>query len=106
MDILNISSENFNEEVLKSDKPVLIDFYADWCGPCKAMSSVIKEVAIEISDNVKVFKVNVDEESELSSQYEISTIPTLILFNNGDVIKNIVGLRDKSEIVEFVNQNI
>ncbi len=106
MDILNISSGNFNEEVLKSDKPVLIDFYADWCGPCKAMSSVIKDVAIEISDNVKVLKVNVDEESELSSQYEISTIPTLILFKNGEAIKNIVGLRDKSEIVEFVNQNI
>lgn len=106
MDILNISSENFNEEVLKSDKPVLIDFYADWCGPCKAMSSVIKEVAIEISENVKVLKVNVDEESELSSQYEISTIPTLILFKNGEVIKNIVGLRDKSEIVEFINKNI
>lgn len=106
MDILKISSGSFKEEVIKSDKPVLIDFYADWCGPCKAMSSVIKEVAIEISENVKVLKVNVDEESELSSQYEISTIPTLILFKNGEAIKNIVGLRDKSEIVEFVNQNI
>ncbi len=106
MDILKISSGSFKEEVIKSDKPVLIDFYADWCGPCKAMFSVIKEVAIEISENVKVLKVNVDEESELSSQYEISTIPTLILFKNGEAIKNIVGLRDKSEIVEFVNQNI
>lgn len=106
MDILKISSGSFKEEVIKSDKPVLIDFYADWCGPCKAMSSVIKEVAIEISENVKVLKVNVDEESDLSSQYDVSSIPTLILFKNGEAIKSIVGLRDKSEIVDFVNKNI
>lgn len=106
MDILKISSENFNVEVMNSDKPVLIDFYADWCGPCKAMSPIVADVAKEISQNVKVLKVNVDEENELSTRYGISTIPTLVLLKNGEVIKNIVGLRDKDEIVEFVNKNI
>lgn len=106
MEILKISEENFEQEVLNSDKPVLIDFYADWCGPCKQMAPIVEEVAKAVSDNVKVVKVNVDEENDLAEQYGISSIPTLVFIKNGEVVRNLVGMRDKDELVEYINNNI
>lgn len=100
MNTLKISSENFREEVLNTDKTVLIDFYADWCGPCKMMSPVIDEIAEELEQNIKVGKVNVDENQDLAMEYGIMSIPTMLIFKNGKEDKRFIGLRDKEEIVE------
>ena len=98
MSAINVNKNNFNEEVLQSDKPVLIDFWASWCGPCRMVSPVVEEIASERSD-IKVGKVNVDEEQELAMQFGISRIPILILFRDGKVAKTAVGFRPKEEIV-------
>ncbi len=99
MSVLKITSENYEEEVMKSDKPVLIDFYADWCGPCKMMSPIIDQIAEEKSDSIKVGKVNVDENQDLAMQYGIMSIPTIIIMKNGKVDKTFVGVRDKKELL-------
>ncbi len=106
METLKISSEEFEGQVLNSDKPVLIDFYADWCGPCKAMSPIVESVAEEISNTVKVVKINVDEASDLAAEYGISSIPTLVLIKDGQAVQRIVGMRDKTEVIDFINANI
>lgn len=102
MSVLKISSENYEEEVLKSEKPVLIDFYADWCGPCKMMAPVIDEIAQQKADSVKVGKVNVDENQDLAREYGVMSIPTIIILKNGTVEKTFVGVRDKSEILDAI----
>lgn len=102
MEPIKISNNNFEEEVLKADMPVLIDFYADWCGPCKAMSPIVDEVANELAGKVKVGKVNVDESQELATQYDVMNIPTLIVFENGQVKNRTVGLTSKSELMELI----
>ena len=98
---LKLSSENFKEEVLNSEKPVLVDFYADWCGPCNAMSPVIEELAIELEGKAKVGKINVDENSDIAVEYNVMSIPTLIVFKNGKEEKRLVGLRDKEELLSL-----
>lgn len=100
MAVLKLTSENFEEEVLKSDKPVLIDFYADWCGPCKMMSPIIDEIESELLDKAKVGKINVDDNQNLAAQYGVMSIPTIIIIKNGEVQKTFVGVRDKSEILD------
>lgn len=100
MEVLKINEENFKEEVLESEKPVLIDFFATWCGPCKMMSPIIDEIAKEIGNDVKVGKVDVDENQELAIRYDVMSIPTIIIFKNGKVEKTFVGLRDKQEILK------
>ena len=85
MSVLKITKENYETEVLKSDKLVLIDFYADWCGPCKMMSPIIDEIAEEVGDKIKVGKINVDENQELAMEYEVMSIPTIIILQNGEV---------------------
>ena len=100
MSVLKITTENFEEEVLKSDKKVLIDFYADWCGPCKMMSPVIDEIADEKGEEIKVGKVNVDENQDLAMEYNVMSIPTILIINNGEVEKTFIGVTDKNEIVE------
>lgn len=102
MSVLKISSENYEEEVLKSEKPVLIDFYADWCGPCKMMAPIIEEIAKQKADSVKVGKVNVDENQDLAMEYGVMSIPTIIILKNGTVEKTFVGVRDKSEILDAI----
>ena len=98
---LKLSSENFKEEVLNSEKPVLVDFYADWCGPCNAMAPVIEELAKELDGKVKVGKINVDENSDIAVEYNVMSIPTLIIFKNGKEEKRLVGLRDKEELLSL-----
>ena len=100
MEVLEIDEQNFKEEVLESEKPVLIDFFATWCGPCKMMSPIIDEIAKEVGNDVKVGKVDVDENQELAIKYDVMSIPTIIIVKNGKVEKTFVGLRDKEEILK------
>lgn len=99
MSVLKITSENYEEEVIKSEKTVLIDFYADWCGPCKMMSPIIDQIAEEKAEALKVGKVNVDENQDLAMKYGIMSIPTIVIIKNGQVEKTFVGVRDKNEIL-------
>lgn len=99
MSVLEITENNFEEEVLKSDKTVLIDFFATWCGPCKMMSPIIDEIAEEMGDKVKVGKIDTDENMNLAEKYGIMSIPTIIIFKNGEVKKQFVGLTSKDEII-------
>lgn len=102
MSVLKITSNNYEEEVLKSDKTVIIDFYADWCGPCRMMGPIIDEIAEEKADIVKVGKVNVDENQELAMEYGVMSIPTIVIIKNGKVSKTFVGVRDKNEILNEI----
>ena len=101
---LKINSENFEKEVLNSNKSVLIDFYADWCGPCKMMAPVVKELAEELQGKAKVGKINVDENQDLAMEYNVMSIPTLLIFKNGKEFKRFVGVRDKHELLKELNQ--
>ena len=98
---IKLSTENFEKEVLKSEKPVLVDFYADWCGPCNAMAPVIEELAKELEGKVKVGKINVDENPDIAVEYTVMSIPTLIVFKNGKEEKRLVGLRNKEELINL-----
>lgn len=100
MNIFKLTEECFEREVLKADKPVLVDFYADWCGPCRMMSPIIDEIAEEKQDVIKVGKVNVDENQELAIKYDVSSIPTIMIFRNGIPVKTFIGVTDKTEILE------
>ena len=102
MSVLNVTSENYESEILKSEKTVLIDFYADWCGPCKMMSPVIDKIAEENAENIKVGKVNVDENQELAIKYNVMSIPTILVFKNGIISKTFIGVTSKSEIEEAI----
>lgn len=102
MAVLNITKGNFQKEVMESDKPVLIDFWASWCGPCKMLSPVVDEIAGEVTDT-KVCKINVDEESELASTFKVMSIPTLVLIKDGKVVNTSVGVKPKSAILNMLN---
>lgn len=99
----HINIDNFENEVLKSEKVVLVDFFATWCGPCKMIAPVIAEIAERYEGKVKVGKVNVDDENELAMKYQISSIPTLVLFKDGKVANTKIGLCSKSEIENMIN---
>lgn len=99
-----LTVENFENEVLKADKPVLVDFWATWCGPCRMIAPIIEEVANELSDTIKVGKVNVDEQEELAVRFGISSIPTLLLFKNGEVVKKTLGYMPKDAVLKFINE--
>lgn len=99
-----LTVENFENEVLKSDKPVLVDFWATWCGPCRMIAPIIEEVANELSATLKVGKVNVDEQEELAIKYGISSIPTLLLFKNGEIAKKTLGYMPKEAVLKFIEE--
>ncbi len=103
---ITITKENFEVEVMKSDKPVLIDFWAPWCGPCKMLSPIITEIAKEYDGKVKVGKVNVDEQSELSSAFRVASIPTVIVMKKGKVTNTSVGYRPKEQITALLWEEI
>ena len=101
MAVITITKENFEAEVLKSAQPVLLDFWAAWCGPCRMLSPIVDEVAEERTD-VKVGKVNVDEQPDLAAEFGVMSIPTLLLFENGKLVRQAVGVRPKSGVLELL----
>ena len=101
MSVLTITDNNFEEEILNTEKTALIDFYADWCGPCKMQSPVIDKIAEERED-IKVGKINVDENQALAEKYGVMSIPTLLIIKNGEILKQFVGLTPKSQIEEYL----
>ena len=103
MAVLHITKDSFEKEVLKSDIPVLVDFWATWCGPCRALGPILDEVSEEVS-SVKIVKVNVDEESDLAGDFRIMSIPTMILFKDGKPVEKSVGLLQKSEVLDLIKK--
>ena len=104
MSEITITKENFESEVLRSEKPVLVDFWATWCGPCRMIAPVLSEIARERSD-VKVGKINVDEQPDLANEFRIASIPTLLLFRGGQVVNQMVGVRPKATIEAMLGGN-
>ncbi|MGN0493887.1 MAG: thioredoxin [Acutalibacteraceae bacterium] len=102
MSVINLNEENFETEVLASDKPVLVDFYADWCGPCKMVSPIVDEIAEERQD-IKVCKVNVDKAQGLAVRFSVMSIPTLIVFKNGELYRAETGARPKAAILSMLD---
>lgn len=98
----DITKNNFEQEVLKSDKPVLVDFWAEWCGPCRMVGPIVDEVAEEVRDKAKVFKVNIDKEPSLAQEYGVMSIPTLIVFKNGEEVGKSVGVVSKEKIISLI----
>ncbi len=96
--VKQVNSDNFDELVLKAEKPVLVDFYADWCGPCKMMSPLIDELAEEYKNSLDFYKLNTDEAGDIAQRYQIMSIPTLIIFKNGDPAKTIVGAQPRKAL--------
>jgi len=101
MKVLHINKDNFHKEVLSSDKPVLLDFFASWCGPCRMVGPILDEIAAE-RDDIKVCKVNIDEQPELAHRYRIMTIPTLMVLKDGQIVEQSVGARPKHQILAMV----
>ena len=101
MSAINVNKNNFNQEVLNSDKPVLMDFWAPWCGPCRMVVPLVEEIAEECSD-IKVVKINVDEEQELAMQFGVMSIPTLVVMKSGRIVNQAVGARPKAQILAML----
>ena len=101
MSVLELNKDNFENEVLKSEKKVLIDFYADWCGPCRMVSPIVDEIAEEHPE-YKVCKVNVDEQPELAQKFEVMSIPSLFVLENGEIVNHATGARPKAQILEML----
>ena len=99
-----LNDENFDKEVLESDLPVLVDFFATWCGPCHMLGPIIEELATELAGKVKVVKVDVDQASQTAEKYQIMSVPTLILFKNGQIAKQMAGFRGKEDLIKEISE--
>ena len=106
MSVKHITNQNFEQEVIKENKLVVLDFWATWCGPCRAIGPVVEELAEEYQGKVVVGKVNVDDESNLARKFKVMSIPTIIFFKNGELIDKVVGLRSKEDLEELIESNI
>lgn len=102
MAVIELTTKNFEKEVLQSDVPVLVDFWAPWCGPCRMVSPIVDEIANEVQGTAKVGKINVDEQGELASQYGVMSIPTICIFKNGEVVETSVGAKSKAELLAML----
>ncbi len=102
--MININKNNFKSEILDFDGKVLVDFWATWCGPCQMLTPIMEELNTELSSVVKITKVNVDEEPELSAQYNVSAIPTVLLFNKGQLVDTLIGFKQKEDYIKAVNK--
>lgn len=101
---IKLTKQNFEQEVAQSDKPVLVDFWAAWCGPCRMIAPVVEEIAEEYAGQVKVGKINVDEEPELAMRFQVASIPTLMVFKNGNPIHTAIGYHPKEELAAMLKQ--
>ncbi|WP_237801224.1 thioredoxin [Corynebacterium accolens] len=104
--VKKVTTETFRSDVIESDKPVVVDFWAEWCGPCKKLSPILEEVADELDSEVTIAKVNVDEERNLGAMFQIMSIPNVLIFNNGEKVDEFVGLRSKDDIVAQVKKQL
>ena len=105
-DIKNLSLDNFDNEISSSNTPVLVDFWAEWCGPCKMLGPILEEISVDLKDKLQVVKVNLDENQDLAMKYSIRSIPTLLLFKGGELVDTKVGLLPKSDLVEWLSSKI
>lgn len=104
--VITLTKDNFEAEVLQSGMPVLVDFWAAWCGPCRMVAPVVDQIADEYAGKIKVGKVNVDEQGELSDKYGIRSIPTLMVFKNGGIVESVMGARSKEALAEMLNKHL
>ena len=104
MAVIELTSQNFESEVLKSDVPVLVDFWAPWCGPCRMVSPIVDEIAEEVQGKAKVGKVNVDEQGDLAAQFGVMSIPTIMVFKNGEAVITSVGAKPKAELLAMLGE--
>ena len=104
--VLEINTENFNQEVLSQEGVVVVDFFANWCGPCRKLAPILEEVEAELSSKVKFAKINTDENIEMAKQYQVSGLPTLMIFKNGQPVERLVGLMPKSSIITNIEKHI
>ncbi len=104
--VLTLTKDNFEKEVLQSDKPVLVDFWAAWCGPCRMVAPIVDQIAAEYAGRVKVGKINVDEQGELAERYRIMSIPTLMVFKDGKIAESVMGSRSKESLAGMLNKHI
>jgi thioredoxin 1 len=102
-ELVNLNKESFEKVISSKEKTLIIDFWAPWCGPCKALSPVLEELSSEMSDQVGIYKVNVDDNTELAQEHGVQSIPTLLVYKNGSLSETIVGLKTKEELIEIVN---
>ena len=106
MSTIKISDETFEEEVISKGKPIIVDFWAEWCGPCKQIGPILEEISNEYREKVTIGKLDVDENPEIASKYQIRGIPTMMLFNNGTLIDTKVGLSSKNDLIQWIDNNI
>jgi len=104
MSTIKVDSNNFEADVLRADKPVVVDFWAEWCGPCKMIAPSLDEIANELSGQIQIAKVNIDENPELATQFGVRSIPTLLMFKNGEVASNMVGAAPKSRLSDWIRE--